>query len=146
MTSYPQAPPMTDDEVTSFLTEAPIARLASRNPDGTIHLAPAWFLYDDGYILIGTQLVTRKARNVAAEPQVTVLIDTQASPFKGVIMYGAAELDREDAAAKRVPIFAKYVTPERAEQMATGLAEQFEPVIIRVRPDRVISYDYAKLH
>jgi len=145
MADYPQAPPMTEEEMAAFLAEAPVARLASHNADGTIHLAPAWFLYDDGHLLIGTQAISRKARNVAADPQVTVVVDSQEPPFKGVIIYGAAELDREDAAAKRVPIFAKYVAPERAEQMAQGMAEQFEPVIIRVRPERIISYDYAKM-
>lgn len=144
MASYPQAPPMIADEVGAFLAEAPVARLASHNADGTIHLAPAWFLYDDGQLLIGTQAVSRKARNVAADPQVTVVVDDPGPPFKGVIIYGTAELDCEDAAAKRVPIFAKYMPSERAEGMAHGLAEQFVPVIIRVRSERMISYDYAK--
>lgn len=144
MSPYPQAPAMTSDEVAAFLAAAPVARLASHNPDGAIHLAPAWFLYDDGHILIGTQAISRKARNVAANPQVTVLIDKEEPPFKGVIIYGTAELDRDDAAAKRVPIFAKYVPVERAEQMAHGLARQFEQVIIRVRPERIISYAYPE--
>ncbi|MCP4212923.1 MAG: hypothetical protein GY764_15805 [Halieaceae bacterium] len=101
-------------------------------------------MYDDGHILIGTQTVSRKARNVAANPQVTILIDNQEPPFKGVIFYGTAELEHEDAAAKRVPIFARYMPPERAEQMAHGLARRFEPVIVRVKPEKVISYDYSK--
>ena len=42
MPPYPQAPAMTADEVAAFLATPPIVRLASRNPDGTIHLAPAW--------------------------------------------------------------------------------------------------------
>lgn len=145
MTDYPQAPPMTDEEVAAFLAEAPVARLASHNEDGTIHLAPAWFLYDDGHLLIGTQAISRKARNVAADPQVTVVVDVAERPMKGVIIYGKAELDRENAADKRVPIFAKYVATERAEQMAHSMAEKFEPVIIRVRPERIISYDYGKM-
>ena len=145
MMRYPQAPPMSSDEVGAFLAAAPVARLATHNEDGTIHLAPAWFLYEEGQLLIGTQQITRKVRNVAAEPRVTVVVDNQEPPFKGVIIYGAAELDSQDAAAKRVPIFAKYMAAERAEQMAYGLAEQFEPVIIRIRPEQIVSYDYAKM-
>lgn len=145
MADYPQAPPMTAEEEAAFLASAPVARLASHNAEGTIHLAPAWFLYEDGQILIGTQAVTRKTRNVAADPRVTVVVDDAEPPFKGVIIYGAAELDYEDAAAKRVPIFAKYMPTERAEGMAYGLAERFDPVIIRIWPEKVISYDYAKM-
>lgn len=143
MSHYPQAPPMTDDQVAAFLAGARIARLASHNPDGSIHLAPAWFLYDGGSILIGTQSISRKARNVAADPRVTVLVDKEAPPFKGVIIYGDAILDRENAIAGRVQIFARYMPVEQAQQMANSLAQQFEPVIIRVRPKHIISYDYA---
>ena len=143
MVDYPQAPPMSEEEVEAFLTSAPIARLASHNPDGTIHIAPVWFLYEDGHILISTQRISRKARNMAGDPQVTVVIDTEAPPFKGVILYGHAELEQEDAVAKRATIFTKYMDSEQAIQTATHLAEQFAPVIIRVRPQRTISYDYA---
>ena len=145
MANYPQAPPMADNEVTAFLAAAPIARLATYNDDGTIHLAPAWFLYDDGHLLIGTQQITRKVRNVAVDPRVTVLVDNQEPPFKGIIIYGTAELERQDATARRVSILAKYMPAEQAEQMAYGLADQFEPVIIRIRPEQIISYDYAKM-
>lgn len=82
---------------------------------------------------------------MTAVPQVTVVVDVAEPALKGVIIYGTAELEREDAAARRVPIFAKYVGLERAEQMAMVMAEQFEQVIIRVRPERVISYDYGKM-
>ena len=74
-----------------------------------------------------------------------MVVDNQEAPFKGVVIYGTAELDREDAAAKRVPIFAKYMSAERVKQMAHSLAAQFEPVIIRIRPGQIISYDYAKM-
>jgi hypothetical protein len=39
MKTYPQKPPMTDDEHVAFLQKAPIAHLGSINPDGTVRLA-----------------------------------------------------------------------------------------------------------
>ena len=143
MTNYPQAPPMSKDEVETFLNSASIARLASHNPDGTIHIAPVWFLYEDGYIFIGTQRISRKARNVADDPRVTVVIDKQAPPFMGVVIYGHAELEQEDAVAQRVTIFTKYMDSKQATRTANQLAEAFAPVIIRIRPQQTISYDYA---
>ncbi len=77
MKPYPQMPPFTQDEIEAFLKEAPIARLSSLNPDGTIHIAPVYFKYDNGNILIGTQDMTHKVRNIKNNQQVTVLIDNQ---------------------------------------------------------------------
>jgi len=144
MKPYPQMPPLTQDELVVFLNEAPIARLSSMNPDGTIHSAPVYFKYDNGDILIGTQEVTRKVRNSRQNPKVTLLIDNQAPPYKGVVIYGEAELDYEDVIAKRVAIFERYMPTENAQQLATGLANTHVPVIIRVKPSHVISYDYSK--
>jgi len=144
MKPYPQMPPLTQDELVVFLNEAPIARLSSMNPDGTIHSAPVYFKYDNGDILIGTQEVTRKVRNSRQNPKVTLLIDNQAPPYKGVVIYGKAELDYEDVIAKRVAIFERYMPTENAQQLATGLANTHVPVIIRVKPSHVISYDYSK--
>jgi nitroimidazol reductase NimA-like FMN-containing flavoprotein (pyridoxamine 5'-phosphate oxidase superfamily) len=144
MKPYPQMPPLTQGELMAFLNEAPIARSSSINPDGTIHSAPVYFKYDNGDILIGTQEVTRKVRNTKQNPKVTVLIDNQAPPYKGVVIYGEAELDYEDVIAKRVAIFERYMPTENAQQLAGGLASTHVPVIIRVKPSRMISYDYSK--
>ena len=57
MGNYPQSPAMSAGEVAAFLLEMPIARLGTHNQDGTIHMAPVWFLYESGEILIGTLLI-----------------------------------------------------------------------------------------
>jgi nitroimidazol reductase NimA-like FMN-containing flavoprotein (pyridoxamine 5'-phosphate oxidase superfamily) len=144
MKPYPQMPPFTQDELVAFLNEAPVARLSSLNPDGTIHIAPVYFKYDNGDILIGTQDVTRKARNIRHNPNVTLLIDNQSPPWKGILIYGEATLDYEDVVAKRILIFERYMPPENAQKLATGLANNYTPVVIRVKPKRVTSYDYSK--
>jgi nitroimidazol reductase NimA-like FMN-containing flavoprotein (pyridoxamine 5'-phosphate oxidase superfamily) len=144
MKPYPQMPPLTQEELVAFLKEAPIARLSSMNPDGTIHSAPVYFKYENGDILIGTQDVTRKVRNTKQNPNVTLLIDIETPPYKGVVIYGEAELDYEDVIAKRISIFERYMPTENAQQLAMGLANNYDPVIIRVKPKRITSYDYSK--
>ena len=52
---YPQLPSMTDEELVSFFEQAYFARLGTINEDGTIHIAPVFFKYDDGQILLATQ-------------------------------------------------------------------------------------------
>jgi len=144
MNIYPQRPPMTDEELEAFLQEAPIARLGSLNPDGTVHLAALWFNYKNGTLLFGTQEMTNKVRNIEQNPKVSVLIDVEGPPLRGVLIYGLAELDYEDVIEKRVTIFEKYMPGEHAHQLATDLAGHFAPVIIRIKPTRISSYDYAK--
>ena len=144
MKSYPQKPPLTDEELRTFLREAHIAHLGSLNPDGTVHIVALWFKYEDGDILFGTQDLTNKVRSIKRDPAVTVLIDVEELVLKGVLIYGQAQLDYEDVLAKRVAIFERYMSREDAEEWATTLADSWAPVIIRVKPTRVSSYDYAK--
>jgi len=144
MKPYPQMPPLTDEELKALLQQAPLARLCSLNPDGTIHVAPIYFKYEDGVFLIGTQAVSRKARNIKHNKNVSLMIDTEERPRKGVLIYGQAELDSDNAVAKRASIFEKYMSVEQAAKFAQGLARQYAPIIIRVKPERMASYDYAK--
>ena len=73
---YPQLPAMTDEELVSFLEQAQFSRLGTINEDGTIHIAPIFFKYEDGQILMATQEPSRKIRNIKRNNKVTVLIDT----------------------------------------------------------------------
>ena len=144
MKLYPQKPPFTTDELEEFLNEAPIARLGTLNPDGTIHIAALWFRYKNGEIIIGTQDKTNKIRNIKQNSNVSVLIDIEGPPLKGVLIYGRAELDYEDVLAERIAIFEKHMSREEARELAHRLASEFAPVIIRIKPERMSSYDYAK--
>jgi PPOX class probable F420-dependent enzyme len=144
MKPYPQMPPFTQDEIVAFLNEAPLARLCSLNSDGTIHIAPVYFKYDNGDIIIGTQDMTHKVRNIKNNPQVTLLIDNQTPPWKGVLIYGKAELDYEDVVAKRASVFERYMSPDDAHAFAADLANNYTPVVIRVKPTHIVSYDYSK--
>jgi len=144
MKPYPQKPPFTQDELVAFLNEAPIARVGSMNPDGTIHMAAVYFKYNNGDILIGTQDITHKVRNIRDNPNVTVLIDSQDHPLRGVLIYGEAMLDYEDVITKRASIFERYMPAEDARDMASDLATRFTCVVIRIKPKRMTSYDYSK--
>jgi nitroimidazol reductase NimA-like FMN-containing flavoprotein (pyridoxamine 5'-phosphate oxidase superfamily) len=144
MSLYPQKPPFTQDELVEFLNTSPLARLGTHNPDGTIHLAPVYFKYINGEFLLGTQSESRKIRNIQHNPQVTLLIDNQVPPWKGVLIYGEAVLDYEDVVAKRVAIFERYVKTEDAFRFAQFLKMNFDPVIVHVKPLKIISFDYTK--
>jgi nitroimidazol reductase NimA-like FMN-containing flavoprotein (pyridoxamine 5'-phosphate oxidase superfamily) len=144
MKPYPQKPPFSQEELNAFLNEAPVARLGTHNPDGTIHMTSVYFKYDDGCILMGTQDISHKIRNIKQNSQVTVLIDNQEPPWKAVIIYGEASLEYDNVIEKRASIFERYMPAEDALESAKGLAANFVSVVIRITPKQIISYDYSK--
>ena len=142
--TYPQLPAMSVEELESFFETTIFARLGTLNEDGTIHIAPIFFRYENGCILMATQEPSRKVRNIKRNNKVTVLIDTTAVPFKGALIYGTAELDYDDVLAKRVAIFERRLSREEAEAYARRIAGKWQPVIIRITPGHIASFDYAK--
>lgn len=141
---YPQAPTMTKEEVITLFEEALFARLATHNRDGTIHLAPVFFKYQQGEILIATQEPSLKIRNIKRNNLVSVLVDIVDVPFRAVLVYGMAELDYEDVINKRVAIFERTRSRAEAEDYARRLSGKWQCVIVRVKPERIVSFDYSK--
>jgi len=141
---YPQAFPMTYEEMEDFLALPLIAKLSTHNKDGTIHTVPVWFKYRDGEILLGTQEISQKVQNIKRDSRVTVLVDTTEPRLKGVILYGNARLEYDNVIPKRVAIFEKYMDTQDASGLAERLAGTWSPVVISITPQRFISFDYSK--
>jgi PPOX class probable F420-dependent enzyme len=137
--AYPQPPPLADEQLETFLGQAPIARLGTHNEDGTIHIAPIWFEFTGGQLLMPTQDITRKVNNIKRNNQVTVLIDTQEPPYTGVLIYGKAALDYDDVFRKKTSIYLKYFAEEDAPD-PQKLARRFKPVVIRITPERIVTF------
>ncbi|HSB10242.1 MAG TPA: pyridoxamine 5'-phosphate oxidase family protein [Blastocatellia bacterium] len=51
------------------------ATLATHNDDGTIHTTPVWYLFENGNLYVGSPSFSRKARNIAARPSASMLVD-----------------------------------------------------------------------
>jgi len=144
--NYPQAPPFeNNNEIEAFLARPLLARLGSYNEDGTIHIAPVYYLYERGEFLFGTQDLSRKVRNIRRDKKVTVLIDTTDPVLQGVMAYGNAVLDYEDVLPIRVKILERYYkSPADAEVLAERLTNAWKTVIIRLKPTKIVSFDYSK--
>lgn len=143
---HPQAPPFANEmEIETFLARPLLARLCTHNKDGTIHVAPIYYLFQDGEFLFGTQVLSRRVRNIQNNNQVTVLIDACEPELQAVMAYGKAELDFEDVVTKRVQILDRYYeSPQDARKFAEKLARSWETVIIHLHPTRIVTFDYSK--
>jgi hypothetical protein len=142
----PQAAPFANEtELLAFLERPLLARFSSHNPDGTIHIAPLYFLFSDGVFLFGTQPSSRKVRNIMRNPRVSVLVDTDEPVLQSVLAYDQAELDHKDVLKKRITILTKYgYSTANALDFACRLAEAWGSVIVRLQPTKLVTVDYSK--
>ncbi|MBY8991716.1 MAG: pyridoxamine 5'-phosphate oxidase family protein [Candidatus Lokiarchaeota archaeon] len=141
---YTQAPHLTDKEMDDFLKEAPTAIICSINEDNTIHGVPVWFKYESGQFIIATPEKSQKARNIAKNINVTLIVYVESPAIKGVIVYGKGEVDLKSWDQEAASMLEKYMSSEEAEKWWQILNEHAKWVKIVVKPERMASFDYAK--
>ena len=123
----------------AFLLEPNIAVLATVDDRGRPHATPVWYLYEDGAFVISTTRASRKYRNIATNPEVTIVLDRRTIPYLAVIVRGSATAGPalSDAELLRMAVHYYGETLGRA-YAARGRAEN--EVTIRVGPRQIIEY------
>lgn len=148
---------MTGTEVQRFLSEgARVLHVATIGRDGAPHLAPMWFVMDDGRAVFRSFTKSQKIVNLRRDPRLTVLVETGGAyaELKGVMIRGTARLvDDPDyvlgiygALAARYPMVgdeAVTLDPDALEAAFGRYAAKNTAVI--VEPDKVTSWDHTKL-
>jgi PPOX class probable F420-dependent enzyme len=135
------------EEIDELLDRRLIAKLATVNPDGSVHLVAMWFRRDGNRILCPTSHHTRKARNLRERPAATLMVDSsrEGLQLRGVIIRGAAELiEGEEARTLNRSIHLRYLS-ERAFDLPAVSAYlcQGDDVTVAVRMERVSSWNLA---
>lgn len=106
--------------------------ICTTRPDGRPHSIPVWGFWIDGAVYFGTARSSRKARNLAQNPAVSIHLD---SGDDVVILEGtAAEVDLTDK-----PTFKKLDATSRAKYK-TPLVIMPESVLYFVRPHIVLAW------
>lgn len=145
---------MTDDEVRAFLRAQKTIILNSNGPGGYPHPMPMWFALDPaGVVSMTTFRVSQKVKNLQRDTRVSLLAESglEYAELKGVVLYGRAEIVDDVDVVVRTLLAAAGT--EVAEDDAEGRAAMNEVmkktaskrVCIRVSPERVVSWDHAKL-
>ena len=130
-------PPEPDEAVRELLRLRLVATLGTSNADGSIHLIPIWYLYENGRLYLPTGSGSRKVRNVRARPLVTVLIDQRHGEcHRWASAEGRAEvLGDAPSQAINALVRDRYLTA--AGEAAYGRAlRDFDDVTIVVTPTR----------
>lgn len=121
-----------------------IAKLATLDADGGIHIVGMWFLWDGEAVLLPTSRKTRKAKNIVRDPRATVMIDDSRGGFdlRGLTLMGRAELQGgAEALATNRRIHLKYLTERGRELEPVDRYLATDDVTIRFVPERASAWN-----
>lgn len=127
----------------------PSAAVATTSADGSPHVVPLWFVWQEDAIFVSTRQDGRTWANVARDPRVAITIDLGRAwvEVAGVEILGLAEPLSAESAAMRKPISAwheKY-RPLLAGEGFARFAEEVRGIgFLRVVPNAVRAWDHAR--
>ena len=124
------------DEVRSFLGERRCAVLATHDPDGSIHLTPIWFLFEDGSFYFESSSTSRKVENIVRSSSGSVVVDARKpGRERWVSASGAIEILRNDEAqAINARIRRRYLAPEALDGRLEATLAAIDDVTLRLAP------------
>ena len=118
----------------AFMSRPLLGKFASVSKDGSPHVTPVWFMYEDGKLIVTTPATTVKARNVAREPRVALLIDDGETYL---MVRGRAIITKRDSKRDLERLAARYEGPDASKSLPELLKEA--QVTIEITPERVVS-------
>jgi PPOX class probable F420-dependent enzyme len=145
---------MTDQEITDFLETKRTVVLNSIGADGAPHPMPMWFaIEEDGAIVMTTFTKSQKILNIQRNPIVSLLAEDghEYDQLRAVVYTAKAELvegvgpvaDILMAISTRNGTNPVDIDPK---DLRAGIEQRAEKRSgIRVRPDKVVSWDHRKL-
>jgi len=146
---------MSDAEVEAFLHGSHSLQMATLNAEGSPHLTTVWFALDGqlnngGTILFETYGKSQKIVNLLRDPRVAVLAEagTTYDQLRGVSINGRAEVVAEnpERTALMAVLVAHHFAGQSAEQVRATAAKMAEKrVVVRVTPEKTMSWDHRKL-
>jgi len=140
---------LTDEEVEVYLKASRTMTLATVGTDGQPHLVAMWYAVVDGEVWFETKAKSQKAVNLRRDPRVTCLVEDGRTydQLRGVAIEGRAEIVEDPDAlwAVGVDMWERYNGPYSEEVKPLVELMVHKRVAIRVRPDRIRSWDHQKL-
>jgi PPOX class probable F420-dependent enzyme len=86
-------PKMTKDDIYHFLLKGTFTgKIGTINKNGTSHVVPIWYTFDEDNIIFNTGKNSVKARNILRENRVSLCVDDQIPLYTFVKIDGIAEI------------------------------------------------------
>ena len=127
-------------EVDEFLSQPLTAQLVTMYAAGTPHVAPVWFLWDNGRALVMADRSAVKVRNIRRNSAVALCVPTADHPYSFVTIEGTAEVTDSglDDMVRRTCVL--YEGEERGAEFAAELLADERLTLIVISPGRFISW------
>jgi len=140
---------LTEDEIAGLLAGVRSMTVASIGPGGQPHLVAMWFAVLDGDICFETKAKSQKAVNLRRDPRITCLAEDGDvyDELRGVAVEGRAEVSEDPDLLWRVgvAVWERYHGPYAEDMRPFVEAMMRKRVAVRVRAERVRSWDHRKL-
>jgi PPOX class probable F420-dependent enzyme len=147
---------MTSEEVQEFLKANTVLEVATIGADGWPHLAPMWYVVEDGKVVFRSFTKSQKIVNLQRDPKLTVLVETgdSYSRLRGVMIKGTARLVAEPEYVLSIygKLAARYpmINDKPMQLDRTSLETAFgrfaeKNTAVVVEPVKTISWDHTKL-
>ena len=143
---------LTDAELRDYIASARAIIINSIGRDGVPHPMPMFYAVEpDGAIVMSTYRKSQKIQNLRRDPRVSLLVEDGAQYFelRGAVLYGTAELidDTDEVMRILAAVALRQGAPSDDSPAALAgrrrIAEKRTG--IRIRPQRIVSWDHRKL-
>jgi len=117
--------------------KATFAHVTTMLPDGRPHTTPVWIDYDaeTDRLLVNTERERRKAKNVAADPTVSVSMIDPDDPYRFLSVTGEVSATKTEGARQHIDELTKRYMGE--DEYPNPI--ESERVVLRIRPDEVFA-------
>ena len=125
-----------------------IASFGTQNEDGSIHLTAVWYLFDGGCLYVATSSRTRKARNVAARPRASLLVDIRKpASEQGLVAVCAVDVVAGESSKEiNACIHKRYMSEAAlADPRAGGTMAAMDDITLRLTPTCWYEWDMRML-
>jgi PPOX class probable F420-dependent enzyme len=140
---------MNKEERESFLADVHVGVLSIGDPQGAPLTVPIWYAYEPGGDLsIVTDRKSRKGKLLEEGSRVTLCAQTETVPYKYVTVQGSVTSIEAASVERDIrPLAHRYLGAELGDgyvQATAGERASGESVLVRIRPERWMTVDYAK--
>lgn len=135
---------LSDAKVKQLLEGRYIASFATHNSNRSIHIVAVWFWFDGTHIYIATSSRSRKARNLQANQEVSLMVDSRdPSASYGVTVTGTVQvLSGESSRRYNAEIHRKYLSEAALADPKVGpVFAGWDDITVRLTPASVIVWD-----
>ena len=134
---------MTTEEALDFLsTGTRTAKVAWVASDGRPHVAPIWFIVEDGDILFVTSAEAGKSRAMRRDPRISLVVDIEEPPYAFVKVDGTVEITEDPGEVLRVATLAggRNMGADQAEAYGARNGVPGE-CLVRLRPTSIAGFE-----